>query len=264
MEKRTPGATAVSKYRGSVNIIGRADMRATFQPTLQDYEAAFRDEADHLYPVVDRFEASLGYALDRAKLETAARILACPVKANPPCWQHGRVLYAVARRAIEGRDGPVTLLDIGSAKGFSALVARWALDDAKVPGEVVTVDVISPGARVRRNSVFELDGEKTLTEFLAPWPESKGITAYQSTGIHWLVNHPGRLPFVFVDGKHSGDVVAQEGRLIADRQRPGDAVVFDDVHLPDVKAAVMGLAKLYQIEQVNVLPNRAYSVAIRR
>jgi len=71
-------------------------------------------------------------------------------------------------------------------------------------------------------------------------------------------------PVVFVDGKHEGRVVAAEGAEIASRQAPGDVVVFDDVHLPDVKQAVSGLHNDYAIEWLQVLPKRAYAIGVRR
>lgn len=228
------------------------------------YDDAFRREAAQTYPVVDALEQRYGFALQRERLEAAARVLACPVKANPPCWQHGRVLYAVARAALAGQVGPVTLLDIGTAKGFSALCLRWALGDANVSGTVVTVDVMGPEDRVKRNSVAELDGLKTLAEFLAPWPEAADIQAFGMTGLDWLRAGRDRLPVVFVDGKHEGRVVAAEGAEIASRQQSGDVVVFDDVHLPDVRQAVAELHQAYAIEWLTVLPQRAYAIGVRR
>jgi predicted O-methyltransferase YrrM len=232
--------------------------------TRQHYHDAFEAECARSYPVVDAIEQRYGFAVSRDRLEAAARVLACPVKANPPCWQHGRVLYAVARAALAGQVGPVTLLDIGTAKGFSALCLRWALGDAGIDGEVVTVDVIDPLSRVRRNSVAELEGLKTLAEFLAPWPEASTIRAHGMTGLDWLRQGLGRLPVVFVDGKHEGRVVAAEGAQIAARQASGDVVVFDDVHLPDVKLAVSGLQHDYTLEWLPVLPKRAYAIGVRR
>jgi hypothetical protein len=68
----------------------------------------------------------------------------------------------------------------------------------------------------------------------------------------------------FVDGKHTGAVVRQEGLLLSDRQQSGDVVVFDDVHIPDVGAAVDLLSKVYDIERLQVLPKRAYAIARRK
>lgn len=243
-------------------------MKADFRPTSDDYEEAFTVECAQRYPVVDAFEQRLGYAVKRDELEEAARVLACPVKANPPCWQHGRVLYAMARKFLSGKpSGCWTFLDIGTAKGFSALCLQWALMDhagGALTSGVTSVDVIDPDARVRRNTVVELDGSKTLAEILSPWPETTWIKFEQSTGIDWLTKFKGEVDVAFVDGKHSGDVVAKEGRLIAERQQTGDAVMFDDIHLPDVATAVQSMAAYYELEEVRILPHRAYAIGVRR
>lgn len=231
--------------------------------TAEAYQQAFLAECARVYRSVDELEARLGFAVDPATLSAAARVLACPVKAHAPCWQHGRVLYSVVRRYLDGRTSRVLMLDIGSAKGFSALCLQWALNDSGVQGTVVSVDVMDPRERVSRNTVAELDGLKTLTELLAPWPEADAITFLQSTGIDWLHNYTGRIEAAFVDGKHTGQVVWKEGLLLADRQQPGDLVIFDDVHLPDVRAAVASLSA-YQCDVVSVLPHRAYMIARRK
>jgi hypothetical protein len=58
--------------------------------------------------------------------------------------------------------------------------------------------------------------------------------------------------------------VAEEGKLLARRQSPGDVVVFDDVHLEDVNEAVLSLGKYYELERVQLLPHRAYAIGVRR
>lgn len=242
-------------------------MKAATPVYRQDYEDAFRAEQARQYPSVDIFEARVGHALARRTLEAAAEVLACPVKAHPPCWQHGRVLYAVARRRLEAlpeSESPVRLLDIGTAKGFSALCLQYALDHAHRTGLVTTVDVIDPLEAVRRNTAAEVDGFKTLREILAPFPAASRIVALKTTGLAWLESTTGRLHVVFVDGKHTGAVVAQESRLIAQRQEPGDVVVWDDVHIADVRAAVEKMAGAYEIEWLQVLPHRAYAIGVRR
>lgn len=231
--------------------------------TARDYDIAFELGQQPSFPLVDALEQRTGYALETAKLEGAARVLACPVKANPPCWAHGRVLYSVVRQYLEGCRSRVLMLDIGTAKGFSALCLQWALNDAQVQGTVVSVDVIDPRSREARNTVAELDGGKTLSEVLAPWPEGSAIKFLHSTGIQWLTQYTGRIEVAFVDGKHQGTVVWKEGALLADRQQPGDLVIFDDVHLPDVRAAVASLSA-YTVEWMNVLPKRAYAIARRK
>lgn len=231
--------------------------------TRETYESAFTAEAARTYPSVDALEQDAGFALEPARYLSAAQVLACPVKANPPNWQHGRVLYALTRQYLTNATGPVQLLDIGTAKGYSALCLQWALKDARVHGRVTSVDVMEPMDAVRRNTVAEVDGLKTLHEILAPWPDAQKIDFLCSTGQKWLSGHPGRVHVAFVDGKHSYDAVSWEGALLGERQQTGDLVLFDDVQIEAVDMAVMGL-KGYTVRYVDVLPNRKYAIARRK
>jgi predicted O-methyltransferase YrrM len=232
-------------------------------PSSKTYDAVYARELVNEYPVVDTFEQRMGHALERNRLERAARVLACPVKDNPPNWQHGRVLYALARNYCQHQID-VSMLDIGTAKGFSALCLLWALRDSDTIGSVTSVDVLDPQARVRRNTVAEVDGFKTLAETLEPWPEAHAIRFKQRTGADELSDGQSRIHVCFVDGKHDGKVVAIEGYLLSQRQMAGDVVMFDDVHLPDVWAAVKTLKTKYELERLDLLPNRAYAIGVRR
>jgi len=237
-------------------------------PPAADYTRVFELERARTYPMVDAFERGQ-FAIDRVKLEAAARVLACPVKANPPNWQHGRVIYSVARQyfSTRGFATPVLLVDIGTAKGFSALCLEWARLDAGVDGSVISVDVIDPRSHARRNTVAECEGGlKTLAEILAPWPEASNITFQHGTGIDLLSASKDRVHIAFVDGKHQVDVVRREGELLAARQLPGDVAIFDDAQIPGVAEAVGSLAGDYDIVGLDIgaQARRSYLLGIRR
>lgn len=234
--------------------------------TAAQYAEAFARERAQDYPAVAAYEARMGFALDRRKMEDAARVLACPIKASAPNWQHGRVIYAAARARLSAVDERVYLLDIGTAKGYSALCAQWALEDSGRSGRVVSVDVIPPDARVRRNTVAEVDALRTLDEILEPYPSARQIAFRESTGIDVLhdTRWGHRIHVAFVDGKHSKDAVAAEWRLLASRQQPGDVAIFDDVQIPAVRDGLVGADRQWRFEHIALDPvNRAYAVGVR-
>lgn len=234
-------------------------------PDHATFEAVFETEASIDYPTIDAFEAQHGFALDRDRLLAAARVLACPVKAHAPNWQHGRVLYALTREHLLA--GPMTevvlLLDIGTAKGFSALVLQWALMDSGRRGLVQSVDVIDPCARVRRNTVAEVDGFRTLEETLVRWPEASHISFNYGTGRTLLASQRSRVHVAFVDGKHSREEVAAELKLLSTRQQSNDLVICDDLQIPGVAHAVEHAAA-YQFEYLPVNAHRHYAIGRRR
>ena len=231
--------------------------------TEDHYARIWEEECHNKYPVIDKLETKWGYTVGKERLESAARVLACPFKMHAPNWQHGRVLYTVARVYLSRmKDERVCMLDIGTAKGFSALVMKWAIDDAGVLGRITSVDVIDPDERVRRNTVVEVEGLKTLGEILAPWPESREIVFRQMAGVSFLSGHSGRVHFAFVDGKHRYDHVHMEGGLLRMKQESGDVVIFDDVQIDGVRRAVNELHG-YKKHWVELNAERQYCIATR-
>jgi predicted O-methyltransferase YrrM len=231
-------------------------------PSEKEYAAAFARECANEYPVIDEIEKRLGYAIDRQRLENAARTLACPVKRNPPNWQHGRVIYSVLRKYLEGRDGFLSLFDCGTAKGFSALCMAFALTDAALTGAIVSVDVIDPDSAMPRNSVLDLEGPKTVRDYVRSWPEAALITFRKSTGAEWLRSDPGRIHCAFIDGKHQYSAVKEEIHLLKHRQMQGDIAIFDDLQIPGVDQAVT-LSSGYALTFVDAKQDRRYAIATR-
>lgn len=230
-----------------------------------EYERIFELERQHNYPSVDGWEKGIGFALDRAKLEEAGRVLSCPFKAAPPNWQQGRVIYATYRHYLQHVTDPVNVVDIGTAKGFSALCALWALRDAGATGTVTSVDVMPPEARIRRSTIAEVDHLCTLREILEPWPESQHIDFCESTGIDWLTPRPERVHLAFVDGKHTYDVVRVEAKLLAKRQQSGDITIFDDTQMAPVGKAVKEAAKYFDLRYIHLgSVNRQYAIGVRK
>jgi predicted O-methyltransferase YrrM len=236
------------------------------QPSYDEYNAVFQKECTQIYGSIIAFERALGYALDRKRLEHAARVLACPLKVNPPNWQHGRVIYSTVRNILARSQGEVLLLDIGTAKGFSAMCLLWALLDSRpnVTGRVVSLDVIDPLARVRRNTIAEVDGYKTLAEILKPWPESEQIEFIQSTGVHWLSENFDHITFAFIDGKHKYEQVRLEAQLISQRQLHEDYIMFDDVHIDGVYKAATELKGYEKATHIKLLPGREYYLCYKQ
>lgn len=231
----------------------------------ETYHQAFERERQNEYPAIDAYERGCGFAIERWRLEGAARVLACPVKVNPPNWQHGRVIYAVTRSFLRDRpEEDILLLDIGTAKGFSALCLLWALQDSGCKGKIASVDVLDPEERVRRNSVAEVEGLLKLNEILAPWPEAQQIQFRKSTGVEWLqTNKNERVHLAFVDGKHNFDHASREGNLLRRCQLIGDIIIFDDVQILDVSKAVNQLQD-YTKDYLVANSQRAYAIAVRQ
>jgi hypothetical protein len=119
---------------------------------------------------------------------------------------------------------------------------------------------------VARNTVAECDGLKTLAEILAPWPEASAIRCLAATGLDYLaLSHKNqRINAAFIDGKHQFDAVRREGRLIATRQLSGDLILFDDLQIAGVAAAIDTLHDVYELEPMLLHQDRGYMLGVRR
>lgn len=236
-------------------------------PTVGDYLAAFEKEQANEYPVLDEFEKQMGHSVPRTRLEAAALPLACPVKVNPPNWQHGRVIYALVRRLLDHKH-PGNLLDIGTAKGFSAVVASWALaDGGQSDRKIYSVDVMHPEERTRRNSIMELEGYRTIEEYTSMFLQPKVDVRFYGGGSQPLLQHlvaaGEKLAFAFVDGKHALEDVRREAVLISQLQDRGGVILFDDCQIPAVITAVRAISG-YVVRYLEISPARRYAIATRK
>lgn len=241
--------------------------------TVQQFNDAFWAECQQEYPAVDAFmKANKLQDPEVIPFLDAAGTLACPVKANPPCWQHGRLVYGLALEALSGvgRKEAAVLIDVGTAKGFSALMMQWAIDNSMKRGRVYSVDVIDPDDRVRRNTVTEakLGRYLTLGEILLPWIEARKINFYGGGSDAFFklpeISVLPRVHFAFIDGKHTYESAAGAAIAISKKQQSGDVMLFDDVHMIEVRRAFVNTQALYDLETVVALPQRAYGIARRR
>lgn len=248
------------------------------RPTLEDFDRVWQLEYSNRdrYTTVDAFERSQGFAIDLGRLENIAKTLACPVKVNPPNWQHGRIIYAIARRLQQERAGlDGIFLDIGTAKGFSAVCMAIARRDSGLTRAIVSIDKVDPLERVYRNSRLEAIAERPLTVYeFTEWIQP-GPIAFMGGGSEIYFRQAltrrdsPRIMFAFVDGKHDFEVVRNEGHWLANFQVAGDVILFDDVQIKPVAEAVEVFGELhsqYHIEYLDLNPvaNRRYALATRK
>lgn len=236
--------------------------------TAEQYEVAFARESIKQYRDIDVFESRAGYAINQAKLFLAARVLACPIKDHPmPLWQHGRVIYSRLRQYLAARTDhhmPVCCVDIGTAKGFSALMMQFALNDAGASGAVWSVDVINPLARCSRNTVAEAEkGPRTLAEILEPWPEARAIKFKNGGSSEFFREFNHRTHFAFLDGKHDYPTVKAELQALRRLQQPGDVLICDDYQIPPVATAIVENAGGWDLEIVSASNLRRYAIGVR-
>lgn len=239
--------------------------------SAERYRMLAETAAAEAAPAVDTLEKARGYAIDTDFLRELALHTQIVIKKSPLCYQHGRVLYAALRSMINQQAlRRVTILETGTARGFSAVCMAKALADSEVPGTIVTFDVIPHHLPMYWNCVDDADGPKSRAQLLEPWQELLEGTCLFHRGDSLIELPKLKLPrvnFAFLDGVHTYEYVMGEFRAFAEVQHEGDVVVFDDYSAAfgGVRRAVDEICRRYGYRREVISPDgeRGYVVATK-
>jgi predicted O-methyltransferase YrrM len=227
------------------------------------------------YPAVDQFEREQGFRIDRNWMEQLALHTQVVIKESRLNYQHGRVLYAAAREYLARRGGaePVTMLETGTARGFSAVCLARAIMDAGAGsgGRIITIDVLPHDRPMLWNCIDDHEGPKTRQELLAPWSEELQRIVFIQGSTRIQLDHLGiaHIGFAFLDASHSQEDVMLEFQYVSGRQERGDVVVFDDVTPGTFDGVVEAVAAIeregrYAVTHLRSSSGRGYAIALRR
>lgn len=236
------------------------------------YLRAHEEEIGKEYPEISRFEEQTGYGIDRIWLDDLALTTQVSVKASGVCYQHGRVLYAALRRYIaETGEQDVTVVETGTARGFSAICMARALVDAGVNGRIITVDSVPHDVPIYWNCIDDHERAKSRRELLAPWEDlaARVVFLHGRTEAVMPRLKLTRVNVAFLDASHTERDVVFEFESVAPAQRTGDLLVFDDytpARFPGVIAAVDRIERDFcaEGERLWASADRGYACLTRR
>jgi predicted O-methyltransferase YrrM len=210
-----------------------------------EYRRRWTEARSRTFPVIDRYEEASGAAIDPAWFHQLALLTQVPIKQSEICYQHGRLLYAALVHYIRRRERhQLSVVETGTARGFSALCMAKAMDDAGATGKIVSFDVLPHDAAILWNCVRDAEGPRTRADLLQD---------YAGLIERYLVFHRGdtrqemakvifpRIHFAFLDSVHEYDHVMAEFASIRGRQAAGDVLFFDD-YTPDAYPGVVRAA----------------------
>lgn len=238
------------------------------------YQDLATTAASQTYPEIVEFERQSGYAVETAWLADLALHTQVVIKRSPLCYAHGRVLYSALCRYLKDLDmsETVSILETGTARGFSSLCMAKALHDMKRSGTVVTIDQLPHKIPIFWNCIDDMDGKKTRQELLFPWQSLvERYLVFLEGDSRELLPRLGmqRINVAFLDGAHSREDVLFEFNHVYDSQRIGDLIIFDDYTVeqyPGIVAAVDEIcsSKNYQKHVLKAHQGRGYVVAIKQ
>ena len=192
--------------------------------------------AEDKYGDVSNWEERCGYRIERIWLDKLALLTQVTIKQGELNYQHGRLLYAELSRYIyeqkeKGRHQDISVLEIGTAKGFSSICMARALIDSGTTGHIVSIDPIPHKKRIYWNCIKDNEGRRSREELLEDYkPELKRIVFIQGWSPYCLERiglH--EIGLAFIDGIHLYEQVKREYAFISRHQKAGDIIVFDDI-----------------------------------
>lgn len=238
--------------------------------TVEEFRELAAHAAAREFPEADEIERDTGFAIDRRWLDDLALHTQIVKKRSELGYPHGRLLYSVLRQYISAnRPDFVSIIETGTARGFSALCMAKALADAGVRGHIVTIDRLPHLVPIYWNCIDDLEGRKTRRDLLAPWAQlCDRITFIQGDTLDQLGKIGARrVNFAYLDAQHTEADVLHEFDLIAPLQERGDIVFFDDVtpeQFPGVAAAVETIETRGDYAMQRVRAGRGFAWALRQ
>lgn len=238
---------------------------------MEDYRALFEQARRKQDPAADGIEAETGFAVDRAWLDDLALHTQIVKKKSDLAYPHGRVLYSLLRKYIVDSGEPfITVLETGTARGFSALCMARAIADSGVQGRVVTLDVLPHLKPIYWNCIDDNDGKKSRAELLAPWSDLARMITFLQGDTLMMLPRVGldRINFAFLDAQHIKRSVLHEYRMIKSRQQRGDIIYFDDVTPGPFDGVVAAVEQVrqeneYQVRHLALYPQRGNAWAVK-
>ncbi len=142
----------------------------------KSYEELFDETSNKRYEEIERLESRMKHSIEKKWINDLAFVTQIVKKKSELNYSHGRALYSVLANFLEEKinqnyKGSITILETGTARGFSAICMSKALVDKKVNGKVLTIDVIAHDKKMYWNCVEDKTGPKKRSELLAYWQE---------------------------------------------------------------------------------------------
>ena len=223
---------------------------------------------------VINFEKKIGFFIDKQWFNDITLVTQTCIKNSELNFNHGRLIYSLLGKYIEDHSkkdlNNLTILETGTARGFSALCMSKAINDRKMNGKIITIDCISHNDKMYWGCISDFDGVKTREELLSKWPEELSNIVFIHGWTTETLKKIGinRIHFAFLDAQHTKNAVLEEFQFINKRQIKGDIVFFDDVtpNVFDGVCAAVEEIEIYYPYKIKYLPfdkNRGYAIATR-
>ncbi len=243
---------------------------------IEGYESNFASSVSLEEHVITKNSIFLDNPPDIDFIKDAAFYLQNVIKKTRNSYLHGFVLYSYLSHYLKvyskefSVNKKVNILDIGTARGFSAICLAKALKDFSQQGNIFTFDIIPNRVPFYWNSATDIiHGPLSRMVLLNKWQElvNDYILFFSTATFNSLrvVDIP-KIHFAFVDGSHFFNDVLNEINYIVKRLNNKAIIVFDDYDkelFPGVVKACNYLSSLKlhsSIELIEIQNNRKLAI----
>ena len=168
---------------------------------------------------------------------------------------HGFLLYDLLSEHLDTlpKDSRVSVLEIGTARGFSLVALVKALHDKQMNGSVISLDIVPHHTGSYSLRGFPPNQLFARNEILEPWKkllEGQATFLCGSSQTALLLLQQQRFSFAFVDEHHTYRNTSRDLNFLEKCQTRGDVIVVDDYgsKFPGVVKAVNEFVNLYNYE----------------
>ena len=189
---------------------------------------------------------TFGNLPDKDKIDEIALYLQICVKQSRPLYIHGYLLSsALHKYLLEKQPEKINILDIGTARGFSAIVMSNILKNNNIDGKIYTIDILGHYEKRKWNSIDCPNDQKiSRNEILERWSYLRDnyIEFIKGNSVDILKSLPvDRIHVAFVDGDHTYNTVIRELNQVETKQLSGDIILCDDytvTQFPEICKAI--------------------------
>ena len=166
----------------------------------------------------------------------------------------------------------INIIEIGTARGFSALCMAAALQKMEVQGKITTIDPLPHHHKMYWNCIDDIENEKTRAEILSDYLDltTQYIDFIEGKSEVILNNfiYP-RIHFAFIDGGHEYENIIFEFQYIYKFQKQGDIIIFDDYNTNLFSGIVKAVDEIcsdynYSKKVIAVNEQRGYVIATQK
>lgn len=179
-----------------------------------------------------QLQQKFDYVHDIDEINNIALYLQICIKKSKPLYLHGFLLTSALAHYLNNTNlESYTLLETGTARGFSAICMCTILEHFNKHATLHTFDLASHTKKQKWNCIAECDGLQSRESILSNWKHlcDNYIKFYSGDSKQMLSTQSfDRIHFAFIDGHHTYDYVKFELDFVEHRQLSGDVIICDD------------------------------------